>query len=357
MARWQRDFYEVLGVVARRPRRRDQEGLPQARPRVPPGPQPGRPGGRGALQGGPAGLRHALRPGEAQGVRRRRPLRRLRPGGFPAAAVPAAAGLRLRPRRHLLHLLRPRRRAGPAASSAAATSRPRSGSRFDQAMTAPRSRSRCRSRRPARPASGTGAKPGTSPRPARAAGAAASTPRARASSRSASPAPSAAAAASVIEDPCPTCGGSGLTHADQALPGARSPPASTTAAGSGSPARARPGPRGGPPGDLYVVTRVAPSPVFRQRADGNLEVDRPDHRRRGDPGGDRRGADAERHEADPDPGRAPSTARSSGCAARARPRPKAHRGRGDIHYRLEIEIPRDLTDEQRRGGRRSSRRR
>ena len=32
------------------------------------------------------------------------------------------------------------------------------------------------------------------------------------------------------------------------------------------------GPRGGPPGDLYVVTRVAPSPVFRQRADGNLEV-------------------------------------------------------------------------------------
>ena len=32
------------------------------------------------------------------------------------------------------------------------------------------------------------------------------------------------------------------------------------------------GPLGGPSGDLYVVTRVAPSPVFKQRADGNLEV-------------------------------------------------------------------------------------
>ena len=33
--------------------------------------------------------------------------------------------------------------------------------------------------------------------------------------------------------------------------------------------------RGGPRGDLYVTTRVAPSPVFRQRPDGNLEVDLP----------------------------------------------------------------------------------
>ena len=54
--------------------------------------------------------------------------------------------------------------------------------------------------------------------------------------------------------------------------GSGSRPASTTAAGSASPARARTGRAAAPPGDLYVVTRVAPSPVFRQRDDGNLEV-------------------------------------------------------------------------------------
>ena len=32
------------------------------------------------------------------------------------------------------------------------------------------------------------------------------------------------------------------------------------------------GPRGGPPGDLFVVTRVAASPVFKRLDGGNLEV-------------------------------------------------------------------------------------
>ena len=32
------------------------------------------------------------------------------------------------------------------------------------------------------------------------------------------------------------------------------------------------GPRGGPPGDLYVTTRVAPSPVFKRLDGGDLEV-------------------------------------------------------------------------------------
>ena len=50
-------------------RRGDQEGLPQARAPVPPGQEPGRRGGRGALQGDPAGLRRPVRPREAQAVR------------------------------------------------------------------------------------------------------------------------------------------------------------------------------------------------------------------------------------------------------------------------------------------------
>ena len=105
------------------------------------------------------------------------------------------------------------------------------------------------------------------------------------------------------------------------------------------------GPRGGPPGDLYVVTRVSPSPVFKQRADGNLEVTVPitiaeaiqgatvevptlnGTKRIRVPAGTRHGTVQRlRGEGPPKPG---------------------GRGRGDILYRLEIEVPRDLTREQR----------
>ena len=100
-----RDLYSVLGVSQQGERRRDQEGVPQAGAQVPPRPQPGRRRGRGALQGGPGGLRHALRPREAQAVRRRRDVLRLR-----AAAASAAGRLHVRPRRHLLDRLRAPRR-------------------------------------------------------------------------------------------------------------------------------------------------------------------------------------------------------------------------------------------------------
>jgi len=52
------------------------------------------------------------------------------------------------------------------------------------------------------------------------------------------------------------------------------PPASATAAGSCLPARASPGLRGTPPGDLYVITRVSESPVFKWSGE-NLEVEVP----------------------------------------------------------------------------------
>ena len=73
--------------------RRDQEGLPQARAPVPPGHEPRRQGGRGAVQGGPGRIRDPVRPGEAQAVRlRRRDLRRRVPGRRSAAASGGGAG-------------------------------------------------------------------------------------------------------------------------------------------------------------------------------------------------------------------------------------------------------------------------
>ena len=81
--------------------------------------------------------------------------------------------------------------------------------------------------------------------------------------------------------------------------------------------KGEPGPHGGPPGDLYVVTHVTESPIFKRKGD-NLEVEVPLTIPEA-----LRGADVEvptlngaRPCACPP---APSTAPSSACAARARP--------------------------------------
>ena len=88
--------------------------------------------------------------------------------------------------------------------------------------------------------------------------------------------------------------------------------------------------RGGPRGDLYVTTRVAPSPVFKQRPDGNLEVDLPGDGRRGDPGRRHRGPDAERHQDDPHPAGNPAWHRP----APARRGTPAHQGLGPRRHLL-----------------------
>ena len=118
-----RDLYEVLGVDARRHRRRHPQGVPAARARAPPR-RERRPGRRGAVQGGRRRLRDPLGPREARALRRVRRRRSRRP------AV----------RRHLRHLRDVLRR---AAASAAA------GRRAARAL-APPARRGPRGPRPAR---------------------------------------------------------------------------------------------------------------------------------------------------------------------------------------------------------------
>ncbi len=125
-----------------------------------------------------------------------------------------------------------------------------------------------------------------------------------------------------------------------------SPRACTTAAASGSPARARPGSGGGPPGDLYVIMpRDALAGVHAEgrapRSRGAAHGRRGAARRRG------RGADAQRPQDACASRRARATAPSSGCAARAPPR-LSGKGNGDIHYRFVIELPGELDDAQAR---------
>ncbi len=77
----------------------------------------------------------------------------------------------------------------------------------------------------------------------------------------------------IIEDPCPTCGGTGAQRTIKRLrvniPAGVREGSRIRLSGKGEP-----GLHGAEPGDLYVVTRVADSPVFKRVGD-NLEVEVP----------------------------------------------------------------------------------
>ena len=146
-----------------------------------------------------------------------------------------------------------------------------------------------------------------------------------------------------IEDPCPTCNGSGQTRQVKRyrvnIPAGVRSGSRVRLAGKGEP-----GSRGGPAGDLYVVTRVAASPVFRRKAD-NLEVEVPITIVEAI-----RGATIDVPTlASPKRIRVPPGTQH-GTIQRLRgegPPRLGGRGRGDIHYRLVIDVPRSLSQEQR----------
>ncbi len=158
------------------------------------------------------------------------------------------------------------------------------------------------------------------------------------------PCPQCGGAGQIIEDPCPTCGGSGLTQQTKRykvnIPAGVKDGARIRLAGKGEA-----GARGGPPGDLYVTTRVTPSPVFRRLDDGNLEVTVPISIPEA-----LRGGTIEVPTLDGTKKIKVPAGTRHGTVQRLRgegpPKPKG-KGRGDIRYRLEIEVPEELTDEQR----------
>jgi molecular chaperone DnaJ len=146
----------------------------------------------------------------------------------------------------------------------------------------------------------------------------------------------------VIDDPCPTCQGSGAQRSVRRMrvniPAGVRDGSRIRVAGKGEP-----GLRGAEPGDLYVITRVGESPVFKRTGD-NLEVEVPltipeallgaiievptlngSKRLKVPPG------------------------TKSGTVQRLRgegPSRLGGKGRGDIHYRFVLEVPASLTAEQ-----------
>jgi molecular chaperone DnaJ len=191
--------------------------------------------------------------------------------------------------------------------------------------------------------SGTGARPGTMPVVCPRCGGRGIDTESQGFFSISQPCPQCGGSGQIIESPCETCGGSGLTlqrkrYRVKVPPGVRDG-SRIRVAGKGED-----GPRGGLPGDLYVITRVTPSPVFRQRADGNLEVTVPITIAEAIQGGTievptLNGSKRIRIPA--------GTQHGTIQRLRGEGPPRAgEKGRGDILYRLEIEVPRDLSSEQ-----------
>ena len=157
------------------------------------------------------------------------------------------------------------------------------------------------------------------------------------------PCPQCGGAGQIIEDPCTTCGGSGLTQQTKRykvkIPAGVKNGARIRLAGKGEA-----GQRGGPPGDLFVVTRVAASPVFKRLDGGNLEVTVPITIAEA-----LRGATIEVPTLEGTKKIKVGSGTKHGSIQRLRgegaPKPR-DKGRGDIRYRLEIEMPEKLTEEQ-----------
>jgi molecular chaperone DnaJ len=157
------------------------------------------------------------------------------------------------------------------------------------------------------------------------------------------PCPQCGGSGQIIEHPCKTCGGSGLTQQTKRykvnVPAGVKDGTRIRLAGKGEA-----GPHGGPPGDLYVTTRVSASPIFRRLDGGDLEVTVPitiPEALRGGTievpvlNGTKKIKIA--------PGTRHGTIQRLRGEGASKPKGK---GRGDIRYRLEIEVPKELSEEQ-----------
>ena len=132
----------------------------------------------------------------------------------------------------------------------------------------------------------------------------------------------------VIDDPCPTCGGTGAQRSVRRLrvniPAGVRDGSRIKLAGKGEP-----GLRGALPGDLFVITRVTESPVFKRNGD-NLEVEVPLTIPEALQGGVIE----------------VPTLNGSKRLRGEGPQRLNGKGRGDIHYRFVIDVPNSLSPEQ-----------
>jgi molecular chaperone DnaJ len=145
-----------------------------------------------------------------------------------------------------------------------------------------------------------------------------------------------------IKEPCGTCHGSGQTRQVKRyrvnIPAGVRDGSRVRLAGKGEAGR-----RGGPPGDLYAITRVADSPLFKRKGE-NLEVDVPITIVEAI-----RGATVEVPTLSGNKRIRVPAGTQHGTVQRLRgegPPKLAGKGRADIHYRFTIDVPSSLNKKQ-----------
>ncbi len=120
---------------------------------------------------------------------------------------------------------------------------------------------------------GSGAKAGTSPHTCAACGGSGQTVRQQGGFGFAEPCRACHGRGQVVDDPCPTCSGVGVTmqtrNVNVRVPAGVKDQATLRVPGKGAPGR-----HGGPAGDLLVTVHVAPHPLFGRKGD-NLTLNAP----------------------------------------------------------------------------------
>jgi len=189
---------------------------------------------------------------------------------------------------------------------------------------------------------GTGARPGTSPKVCPVCNGRGLESESQGIFSISQPCSNCHGSGTVIDDPCPTCNGTGAQRTVRRLrvnvPAGVREGSRIRLAGKGEP-----GPRGGERGDLYVITRVQDSPVFKRDGE-NLEVEVPLTIPEAV-----RGAVIEVPTLNGSKRLRVPHGTKHGTVQRLRgegPPRLGGKGRGDIHYRFVIDVPASLSPEQ-----------
>ena len=213
---------------------------------------------------------------------------------------------------------------------------------FDQAVNGAQVPLAVPTSQPCPTCQGTGAKPGTTPKVFPVCNGRGIESQSQGIFSISQPCSNCQGSGTVIEDPCPTCGGSGAQRSVRRLrvniPAGVRDGSRIRLAGKGEP-----GLRGAPPGDLYVITRVTESPVFK-RVGENLEVEVPLSIPEAV-----RGAVIEVPTMSGTKRLRVQPGTKHGTVQRLRgegPARLGGKGRGDIHYRFVIDVPSTLSPEQ-----------
>jgi molecular chaperone DnaJ len=189
---------------------------------------------------------------------------------------------------------------------------------------------------------GTGAKPGTTPRVCPVCDGRGVESQSQGIFSISQPCSNCHGSGTVIDDPCQTCGGSGAQRSVRRLR-VNIPAGVREGSRIRLPGKGEPGLRGAPPGDLYVITHVTDSPVFR-RSGENLEVEVPLSIPEA-----LRGAVIEVPTLNGSKRLRVPRGTKHGTVQRLRdegPPRLGGKGRGDIHYRFVIDVPSTLSAEQ-----------